>query len=281
LKIKKGVNMVKGNQQYKDVEPSIIQYFTSVNGEGKNIGKIATYLRVTRCNADCSFCDTEWHHKKGLPSIYDKDLGYIVGNQMRAYNSENIVLTGGEILLYTPQIFRIFKSLQNIAPSKIRQYDLESNGFALHDEYVAIDLLKQFNKIRKRYHIKPMLTISPKYDVKTSWAHTSYTKEQMTSLYLDALKNSVEILGEYPVVYKFVYDHTNTYIEFEDTKKYIDYLVNKDVRRSDILLMPLTPEDPLGENWKLWKESKDATARKALELGLRYSPRIHVDRGLK
>ncbi len=44
--------------------------------------------------------------------------------------------------------------------------------------------------------------------------------------------------------------------------------------------MPFTPDDPLEKDAAFWQASKDGTSRKALELGLKYSPRIHIDRRL-
>jgi len=81
-------------------------------------------------------------------------------------------------------------------------------------------------------------------------------------------------------VYKFVYDYTDDIVKWEHTNVFIKHLINLGIKYSDILLMPLTPDDPLGKDKDIWAESKDATARKALESGLRYSPRLHIDRRL-
>ena len=56
-------------------------------------------------------------------------------------------------------------------------------------------------------------------------------------------------------------------------------LIHK-IPNDKILIMPYTPNDPLGEDLDFWNDSKDSAANYALHNHFRYSPRIHIDRRL-
>ena len=267
-----------------DQDPKVIEWFGSINGEGGvGIGVTALYIRVSRCNASCSFCDTNWHHNPKIPSIYDPELAEEMRDTIVKHRIEAVTLTGGEILMYLPHIAAIYKHIRSISPWDILAYDLESNGIMLHSEQNTIALLKEFNTISRNFaRTKNLLTISPKIDAKTSWSHMGLTQDEVTKMYLEVAKNCVTILDNaHKVVFKFVYDFTNKVVDFGSIQQIIDKLVRLNTPRRNILLMPLTPDDPHGKDKQFWEESKDATARKAFEMGLRYSPRIHIDRRMK
>lgn len=38
----------------------VVEIFRSIQGEGANAGKQATFIRLAHCNLDCWFCDTDW-----------------------------------------------------------------------------------------------------------------------------------------------------------------------------------------------------------------------------
>jgi hypothetical protein len=100
-------------------------------------------------------------------------------------------------------------------------------------------------------------------------------------MYYQTFDNISNYLYSSDVFYKFIHDYTGEHVDFNHQLKFINYLIDSlKVSHNNILLMPFTPEDPLGKDKDFWNESKDATSRKALELGLRYSPRIHIDRKL-
>lgn len=68
------------------------EIFSSIDGEGKRAGELATFIRLTGCNLRCSYCDTRYAFNAGLNmSITD------IVNKVKYYN---VTLTGGEPLLY-------------------------------------------------------------------------------------------------------------------------------------------------------------------------------------
>ena len=38
----------------------VAEWFVSINGEGRRAGELATFIRFTGCNLNCTYCDTAW-----------------------------------------------------------------------------------------------------------------------------------------------------------------------------------------------------------------------------
>lgn len=71
----------------------IVEIFSSIQGEGCNLGKRANFIRFAGCNLKCPWCDTNWHEaKRGNLSIEEiaMELDPCV---------DLVVLTGGEPLI--------------------------------------------------------------------------------------------------------------------------------------------------------------------------------------
>lgn len=71
----------------------INEIFYSIQGEGRNAGRAAVFIRFSGCNIKCPFCDTK--HQKGKEM---SDLEII--NQIAKYPCRFVILTGGEPTLY-------------------------------------------------------------------------------------------------------------------------------------------------------------------------------------
>ena len=71
----------------------INEIFYSIQGEGRNAGRAAVFIRFSGCNIRCPFCDTK--HQKGKEM---SDLEII--NQIAKYPCRFVILTGGEPTLY-------------------------------------------------------------------------------------------------------------------------------------------------------------------------------------
>lgn len=96
---------------------SVVEIFSSIQGEGCNLGKPANFVRFSGCNLKCPWCDTEWNSPKlGILSIDD------ILNKLDK-GVPLVVLTGGEPLLQKNLPFlieRLFKEGYNVA--------IETNG---------------------------------------------------------------------------------------------------------------------------------------------------------
>ena len=65
------------------------EIFSTVQGEGRNTGLPATFIRFAGCNLNCPWCDTRRHMKSML------SLSEIMAN-VRKLNNRAVVITGGE-----------------------------------------------------------------------------------------------------------------------------------------------------------------------------------------
>ena len=72
--------------------------FYSLQGEGRNTGRAAVFIRFAGCNLRCSFCDTEFNSYREMS---DEDILTAI----RDYPSRFVVLTGGEPTLQVDEAF--------------------------------------------------------------------------------------------------------------------------------------------------------------------------------
>jgi organic radical activating enzyme len=71
---------------------SICEIFDSVQGEGSWMGQSATFIRFSRCNLKCSWCDTQYSWNQGDQLSINAIISQI--------HYDHIILTGGEPALY-------------------------------------------------------------------------------------------------------------------------------------------------------------------------------------
>lgn len=72
--------------------------FYSLQGEGRNTGRAAVFIRFAGCNLHCSFCDTEFESYREMSN---EDILAAI----RDYPSRFVVLTGGEPTLQVDEAF--------------------------------------------------------------------------------------------------------------------------------------------------------------------------------
>jgi len=274
--------MKQMNFDLSENPPKVSQYFISLEGEGNAIGQPSIYIRLAGCySAACSFCDTKfsWGNAPGFNKLFDPSITRDLQEQMKNSTPKRMTITGGEPLHFMEWFPDIFKWINSVSVG-LDFMGIESNGNLLADPNKCMLLAKSFNEIIRNNSVIPTLTVSPKLDAETCYENQK-TQEEVDEMYFTAFKNISDYLGQYPVYFKFIYEFEEQHIDFEHQRRFIDYLLNElEVERKNILLMPFTPNDPLGIDKDFWEQSKDATARKALELGVTYSPRIHIDRKL-
>jgi len=93
------------------------EIFKSIQGEGSNIGRICTFIRLDGCNLKCKWCDT-----KNPPKSTEMDVFEIMDN-IKTFNCKYITITGGEPLIHAD-----IRTL--IVLLKINEYtvNIETNG---------------------------------------------------------------------------------------------------------------------------------------------------------
>ena len=83
----------------------INEIFTSIQGEGPRVGRLAVFVRFSGCVRTCSFCDTR--HSTWEDYDLEKILAVLKNETRRFSGDMECVLTGGEPLLQVdPELLR-------------------------------------------------------------------------------------------------------------------------------------------------------------------------------
>jgi len=110
----------------------IAEIFKSLQGEGKNQGKVCLFIRLSGCNLHCRWCDTEYARTAGTEMSLDAVL-----EQVWRVNPPYVCITGGEPLLQTQDLEPLLISLHKRGTA----IDIETNGtidFTRLQPYAAI-----------------------------------------------------------------------------------------------------------------------------------------------
>ena len=103
-------------------EPEI---FASLQGEGPSAGMPVAFLRLSRCNLACTWCDTAytWNF-----DAYDRKQNQLtleitdVAQRILALNQNRLVITGGEPLLQAARLAQLLELLPDM------RVEIETNG---------------------------------------------------------------------------------------------------------------------------------------------------------
>jgi 7-carboxy-7-deazaguanine synthase len=110
----------------------IAEIFKSLQGEGRNQGKVCLFIRLSGCNLHCRWCDTEYARTAGTEMSLD-----VVLEQVWRVNPPYVCITGGEPLLQTQELEPLLISLHKRGTA----IDIETNGtidFTRFQPYAAI-----------------------------------------------------------------------------------------------------------------------------------------------
>lgn len=115
--------------------PGEPEVFASVQGEGPSAGAPVAFVRLSRCNLACVWCDTAytWHfdgdnrpHRSGV--TYDRPANQVtlpvaqVAERIRALGQKRLVVTGGEPILQAGPLAELLETLDDMT------VEIETNG---------------------------------------------------------------------------------------------------------------------------------------------------------
>ena len=244
----------------------VSEIFKSVQGEGVNLGTPTVFLRLAVCNLHCWYCDTKytWMYSKETLELVKKDMERLaipddkiprdirvyaqseearsvpvgdVESEIRAFNPDHLVITGGEPMLQQRQLVYLLRRLK----IKCKDYfvEVETNGTIKPDENI-LPLVDQWN-------------VSPKLE---SSGNSRFAREKKSVLeYFASLRNSF---------FKFVVQNDADLAEVESLARQTSIAPGK------IILMPEGTEASVLKERTVWLsevcESK----------GYRLTPRLHI-----
>ncbi|MBS1239353.1 MAG: pyrroloquinoline quinone biosynthesis protein PqqE [Proteobacteria bacterium] len=117
------------------ISPGEPEIFASVQGEGPSAGRECAFIRLSRCNLACSWCDTaytwrftgdERPHRDGI--AFERQANQVTlseeeaASRIAAFGKDRLVVTGGEPLLQAPALARMLALLPHIT------VEIETNG---------------------------------------------------------------------------------------------------------------------------------------------------------
>lgn len=134
------------------------EIFASVQGEGPSAGMPVAFMRLSRCNLACVWCDTAytWHfegdnrpHRDEV--TFDRKANQVtldeeeVAARITALGQKRLVITGGEPLLQAPALAKLLDLLPDLA------VEIETNGTTKAPPRLDIRI-DQFNVSPKLAH---------------------------------------------------------------------------------------------------------------------------------
>ena len=186
-------------------EVIITEIFKSLSGEGNPIGVPTVFVRFFGCNMDpvCSWCDTMFSVKKIDDTVQKVPVEYVV-NKVIEFDTEHVVFTGGEPMLYKEQIKTIMELLSLNGDYK---FHFETNGIECPVSF--------FEDYDVTYAVSPKL-------------HALVLKEKMhlrrdCNKYAGRLRKWGALMDKSKICFKFVYEGEETVKKIKLFKRLMMY----------------------------------------------------------
>lgn len=130
------------------------EIFSTIQGEGRNTGLPATFIRFAGCNLNCPWCDTRRHAKEFLT------LSEIMA-KVRKFKNRAVVVTGGEptVVAGIGDLLTKLKDegfwialetngLRAIAEIELFDYVAVSPKYFYRAKYTGSDILRKADEVR-------------------------------------------------------------------------------------------------------------------------------------
>ena len=220
------------------------EIFNSIQGEGKNAGTPAIFIRFSGCNLKCPDCDTKYH-TEGKEYSIAQVLDYCNKHKEKIHR---IVFTGGEPLLFQEDIKQIIIGLKPFGGRnysyKNWSFEIETNG-TLSPDTLDSEFSNKWSSINIDYNVSPKLT----------FFNNQNKRDYSVLSKLSLFHNST---------FKFVISRPEDLDEINEIKE------KAGIADERIYIMPrgYTEEDV--------KKNSRIAVDLCLKSGYKYSPRLHI-----
>jgi len=157
--------------------PGEAEIFASLQGEGASIGRPSVFVRLSRCNLACSWCDTAYtwrfvgdNRPHRDERSFDRGENQVsldpaeVAARVKAFGVPRLVITGGEPLLQAPALAQMIGALGSGF-----HIEIETNGTVAPGP--ALDaLVDQYNVSPKLAHSGNPAALALIPERLTAWA---------------------------------------------------------------------------------------------------------------
>ena len=141
------------------ISPGEAEIFASFQGEGPSAGQPCAFIRLSRCNLACVWCDTAytWHftgdtrpHSSG--ETFDRPANQVTiseqeaSERIAAFGEDRLVITGGEPMM---QAAALAKMLELLPPMFV---EIETNG--------TVAPIPALDRFITQYNVSPKLAHS-------------------------------------------------------------------------------------------------------------------------
>ena len=141
------MNINNLNKSKEGLYLPLMEAFHTIQGEGFFSGKSAFFLRIGGCDVGCQWCDVK---ESWDPSKHKLTSVQSIVDQIKKYNTDTVVITGGEPLMW--DLSYLTKSLKFLS----YQIHLETSGaYPLSGDFDWICLSPKKNKPALK-EIKPI-----------------------------------------------------------------------------------------------------------------------------
>jgi organic radical activating enzyme len=231
------------------------EIFHTLQGEGIGAGVPAVFIRTSRCNLHCVWCDTDhtwnfegtpWPHEKDALPGYRKhrrdDVTWEMSPEDAAdvilgYDCAHTVITGGEPLLQESDLLEMIRHIRARTPEHF--FEVETNGTRLPGDAFAREI--------GRFNVSPKLANSG--------------METRLRIIPDVLAGFAAMPQAW---FKFVVATES------DLEEVMGLVVAHQLPGQRILLMPEGRDVPALDATSAW------LAERCRDLGMRFSDRLHI-----
>lgn len=112
----------------------VTEIFSSIQGEGINMGRFATFVRLTGCPLRCAYCDTKYALTGGTEMSYEEV-------ETRLYKLDPypgmVVFTGGEPMLQSDALYELVEGSRTKFFDSPTELAIETSGAFPLDAFVV------------------------------------------------------------------------------------------------------------------------------------------------